>query len=1145
MSRSLFGVFLKSLSLLLAAQAYHAFADPVKENIGLFGGNVMDIATMDNSGTTEVLIAVDNSQRGIYQYQPTSGSTLDHWFSTTNPSTGTSSPAVGAIPGFASQVEADGFIPGHVYATVSNERTDKFGVLYFNSNFGSVSSVSPMTVGWVEVPDPTSTDAMSGIQVLKAGSTGVWAASQREIFELSNGAVMGLTFSLDSMSGYEAYEIVDFTIATSTLAYATIRSEFGYELISIDLTTGTSTTSATATSLFLPSLAPVAQRTGSCPIDPDYCMVSAELVAADPADTTGNTIYVAGSSVNAMVFKSTDGGNTWDQGYDYQCSADTSRTTATCTNYGFTDGYPRGDVVRFRGTSSTSPTESRHVFIGRVVFDNDNAAGGWQTVPRLTSLIRPSGSSGPAIYQDTNANDPALEIDPNDSTKFYIATDLAVGSFTHDPATGFPTPSAGSELANARGIEGLIVNDLDYFENAPDDKQLWIVSKSGAAFAKSYDPTDPTSVATAGDWVYPIFAGGDGAPHRAVVIDPNDKSQVIIGTSKLYLNDTGDAIDPSTGAVDYSLVANPMNWDRVFDPQDFDDDPSSDPTTIHPLYSSNAERNYVTSIEWQTAGGCDRVYMSIANTDEGETGGIFYSDDGGVNWAPDTLNGSSPRLSMPVNDLLVNDNFIWAGVGDRDGRSTETGVRARVSYCGTSAWWKPTSSDPIFTSIQSDDYVSAIDGVSTPSDTTYDAILYMASSDAMGNTRLTKAAKERSSVSGCSSFACWQFSDVTPTNTYGSLNAVAVEPTDSDHVWAAFSNCIVESTDGGATWAEFGGSCTDDHEEIRTLVYDDLIAGTSSGAYAYPSDESEPTDTDGDGVSDQEDAFPDDPAASVDTDGDGMPDDWNAGATDIQISESTLTLDSDDDGDGFTDEEEVDAGTDPLSASSTPIPHRLNFALIAAVFHQESADHGGEGEPASFDFETDFESQDPSVEADIPGWNVYVNVFSGETYAYGYGFAAKVSNEQVVNISDEVGDGQGSQVLNVFSDYTNREAQDTGQRVEANIYREFTVQADDTGTIRFEFDAKRPADSALAVSSPSSAAGFIKILDPNNNYQTVVYETVDTTAISTTDWSRLGVEVTLDGATQAGLLIQFGFTVSSTSDAASGVLYDNATAFRQ
>ena len=75
----------------------------------------------------------------------------------------------------------------------------------------------------------------------------------------------------------------------------------------------------------------------------------------------------------------------------------------------------------------------------------------------------------------------------------------------------------------------------------------------------------------------------------------------------------------------------------------------------------------------------------------------------------------------------------------------------------------------------------------------------MASSNTTGTTRLTKASKERDSVAGCSSFDYWKFSDVTPPNTYGSADAVAVEPADADHVWAAYSNCIVESTDGGAT----------------------------------------------------------------------------------------------------------------------------------------------------------------------------------------------------------------------------------------------------------------------------------------------------------------------------------------------------------
>ena len=74
-------------------------------------------------------------------------------------------------------------------------------------------------------------------------------------------------------------------------------------------------------------------------------------------------------------------------------------------------------------------------------------------------------------------------------------------------------------------------------------------------------------------------------------------------------------------------------------------------------------------------------------------------------------------------------------------------------------------------------------------------------------------------------------------------------------------------------------------------------------------------------------------------------------------------------------------------------------------------------DPASFEFSDDFESADPNVDALINGWYSYVNVFNGAAYLYGYGFPSKVSNEQVSNISIEVGDSQGAQVLNVFSDW--------------------------------------------------------------------------------------------------------------------------------
>jgi hypothetical protein len=182
------------------------------------------------------------------------------------------------------------------------------------------------------------------------------------------------------------------------------------------------------------------------------------------------------------------------------------------------------------------------------------------------------------------------------------------------------------------------------------------------------------------------------------------------------------------------------------------------------------------------------------------------------------------------------------------------------------------------------------------------------------------------------------------------------------------------------------------------------------------------------------------------------------------------------------------------------------------------------------------------VDALIAGWFSFVNVFNGEAYAYGYGFPAKVSNEQVSNIAAEVVDGQGAQVLNVFSDYTNGDHAN-GLNIEANIFREFTIQEADSGTFRFAFQAKLPNENAIA--APGTAAGFIKLLDPNAGFATVYFETVETTNVGSAAYVDLGLDLTIDASTQAGLIIQFGFTNTVTEYASSGVLYDNVSVSRQ
>lgn len=778
----------------LTALSSVCLAEPVKENIGLYGGYVADIEAIDNAGTSEVLIAVDTSQRGIFRWNPSAAPPA--WESVTNPD---DTSITGKIPGQGSLVEEDVANAGVVYGVISLNASSLFKALYESSNYGDLSGTA---VSWTAALD-SSGAALDEVTSLHGHSSGMYAGTNEgDIYHNSSGAGGAFTSVFSAASGEQ---IVDFAVVSSTKGYVVTQTAAGQlNLWSTDW--ASATTDLTSN---LPTSAPIEVRSGSCPLS--NCSLEINLIGADPKDSSGGTIYIAGSSTNGMAFKSTNGGTTWNDGWDYQCGL----TGSGCEDYDFTDGYPNGDIIRFRGTAA-SATESRHVFVSKVVMDLDETSPSWTATPYLSSSIFPSGPSGPSITMTSNVNDGALAIDPINETQLYIASDLAIAQITHDPTTGFPSP-AGEEMGNAIGIDGLVVNDLDFFENSATDKELWITTKSGSAFAKGYDPSDPSSVADASGWVYPIYVGGDGSPARAVAIDPADKTLALIGTSSVYRNDRAD------GAIDLVDVA--VNWTRVFDPLD-----AAYSGTGMPLESDRADRSYATSLEWQTssAGSCDRVYLSVANTDTGTEGGIFYSDDKGLTWSVDTLN-STGLLKMPVNAILSNNNFLWAAVGDRDGRIGETGIRARLSLCSSSSWWEPShSTDAVFAQLQSE-YITALDG--TTSSPTYSGVVYVTSEQTV-----YKGELESSSTCTSSGFDCWQFTDITPTASHSGFNAVAVEPANADHVWVAYDNCIQESTNGGSTWAVFGGSCTDDHETIRVLVYDDLISGTNSGAFAYVDD---------------------------------------------------------------------------------------------------------------------------------------------------------------------------------------------------------------------------------------------------------------------------------------------------------------------
>ena len=97
--------------------------------------------------------------------------------------------------------------------------------------------------------------------------------------------------------------------------------------------------------------------------------------------------------------------------------------------------------------------------------------------------------------------------------------------------------------------------------------------------------------------------------------------------------------------------------------------------------------------------------------------------------------------------------------------------------------------------------------------------------------------------------------------------------------------------------------CGSDRFDANSMPIDSDEDGTCDGI---------DQDRDGDGVSNIVDAFPGDKEAFLDTDGDGEPDE-------ISGTAAGLTEDIDDDGDNFTDQEEIECGSDSKNPDDVPV----------------------------------------------------------------------------------------------------------------------------------------------------------------------------------------------------------------------------------
>lgn len=200
-------------------------------------------------------------------------------------------------------------------------------------------------------------------------------------------------------------------------------------------------------------------------------------------------------------------------------------------------------------------------------------------------------------------------------------------------------------------------------------------------------------------------------------------------------------------------------------------------------------------------------------------------------------------------------------------------------------------------------------------------------------------------------------------------------------------------------------------------------------------------------------------------------------------------------------------------------------------------------------YSQDFEGLDMTAPDALAndGWLIFGNVYDGDgNFKFPYGvFTAPNGGPGFSAIdSGQGGPGQGAQQLSVYNDYNccglgtgSPEGHGNGtDQVESNVFQEQTIGAGDVGstwTFSFEYKAGTIDDT----DNSTTAAAFIKTLDPSAGFATTNFLTVDTTN-APVDWTGDSISIFIDTGL-AGQRLQIGFVSTASNFEPSGVFYDN------
>ncbi len=190
------------------------------------------------------------------------------------------------------------------------------------------------------------------------------------------------------------------------------------------------------------------------------------------------------------------------------------------------------------------------------------------------------------------------------------------------------------------------------------------------------------------------------------------------------------------------------------------------------------------------------------------------------------------------------------------------------------------------------------------------------------------------------------------------------------------------------------------------------------------------------------------------------------------------------------------------------------------------------------DFETGYTAAVDAEDGATMGgdWLVGANVFSADGASFLYNYFAFPAGNGGANFT-AIGSNDDGKFLNVYSDYNNADhTNGSGNRIEAKVFRELTLDGSETGSYTFSFTAQ--AVGEFAISGDSTAYAFIAALDPANNYATVLDAKVDMTDVGE-GVMRYSVSGDVGAIAAAGVLLQYGFANVSSNADPTGIYYDD------